>query len=34
MDRIIENLPKDIDELYIVHELGTNASSLTRDDGM
>ena len=34
MDRIIDILPKDIEELYIVHELGTNAFSLTRDDGM
>ena len=34
IDRIIENLPKDNDKVHIVHEPGTNASSLRREDGM
>ena len=33
INRIIENLPKDNDELYIVHEPGTNAFSLRHEDG-
>ena len=33
IDKIIKNLPADNDELYIVHEPGTNAFSLRREDG-
>ena len=33
IDKLIENLPADNDELYIVHEPGTNAFSLRREDG-
>ena len=33
INRIIENLPKDNDELYIVHEPDTNAFSLRHEDG-
>ena len=33
IDKIIENLPADNDELYVVHEPGTNAFSLRREDG-
>ena len=33
INRIIENLPKDNDELYIVHEPGSNAFSLRHEDG-
>ena len=33
IDRIIENLPKESDELYIVHEPSTNAFLLRHEDG-
>ena len=33
IDKVIENLLVDNDELYIVHEPGTNAFSLRREDG-
>ena len=33
MDKIIENVPTDNDEFYVVHEPGTNSFSLRREDG-
>ena len=33
MDKIIENLPSTNDDFYIIHETGTNAFSLSREDG-
>ena len=33
IDKVIETLPADNDELYIVHEPGTNAFSLRGEDG-
>ena len=33
MEKIIQNLPGGKDELYIVHESGTNSFSLGRKDG-
>ena len=33
LDKIIQNLPRGEDELYIVHEPGTNSFSLGREGG-
>ena len=33
MNKILEVLPADNDELYILHEPGTNALTLKREDG-
>ena len=33
IDKIIENLPADNDELYIAHKSGSNSFSLKREDG-
>ena len=33
VDKIIQNLPRGEDELYIVHEPGTNSFSLGREGG-
>ena len=33
IDRILENIPGDNDGIYLIHEPGTNAFSLRREDG-
>ena len=33
IDRILENIPGDNDDIYLIHEPGTNAFSLRREDG-
>ena len=33
IDKILENIPGDNDTIYLIHEPGTNAFSLRREDG-
>ena len=33
IDRILENVPGESDDVYLIHVLGTNAFSLRREDG-
>ena len=32
IDRILENIPGDVDDIYFIQEPGTNAFSLRRED--
>ena len=34
IDRILENVPGDSGDIYLIYEPGTNAFSLRREDGM
>ena len=33
IDRILENIPGDVNDIYLIHEPGTNAFSLRHEDG-